>query len=248
MNRLLMLNWPGPKLALALALVLSLSHVVCGQGLQDESSQKRVSNQMLLQQLFSISRNKGLQKELELSDEQLQDIGPLIQNYAQKAQQFQFDNREKLSAIRAAMAERDFEKVQLLNEEIQAKSTEMINETIDELNELLVPDQLARLRQIGLQQAIKTMSGNGDLFGVPLVLAKRLELSDEQTQALRKVVEEEREKYWKEVTKLQKAAMDRILLKLPAEKRDLYRDIVGDHFEKGMAQKKQADERSGFRN
>jgi Spy/CpxP family protein refolding chaperone len=152
-----------------------------------------------------------VQKELDLLDEQKKDIQKLIDD--SRAQM-----RDAFSGLRDLSREERREKFAEMREKMRS-----MNEKLQkELNEVLLPHQQDRLKQIALQ-----LQGNQALSN-PEVAAK-LGLSDKQKDQLAQVQEEGREKMREMFTSAREAGGDREAMreKFAQMREDLDKQIEG---------------------
>jgi hypothetical protein len=184
----------------------------------------KIDSQILAQQLFSISRNQVLLKELEIVDAQ-----------ASELQKISLDFQQKFTAISLANSKIMVEAQQAgkrVNYDDYLKPLNELSRQMEAaLEEVLLAHQVKRIKQLAIRQQLQIQSGYADDLSLPLTLARQLELSPAEVQALQEMVKQTRAAYEEKVQKLQSEARDKILKSLPADKRKAFGDIVGEPFD-----------------
>lgn len=192
---------------------------------------RNVPEEMLLQQLVSIAHNPRLRDELEIIDKQVSELAEVLRDYQQERQQFMMENRKDMELAQQAAREGMGEVAQGVMRELQKEMREKSAAHFKRINEILLPHQIKRFRQIALQMMLKHASGYGDEFGMPLALADHLGLSPKEKESLRKTVEDARTEFSEEVKALRETTRNKILNAIPAEKRKEYHALIGDLFD-----------------
>ncbi len=197
---------------------------------------KMVENQQLIQHLYQVANNQLIRKELEIVDDQLKELAEIMKSYQLKQSKIMMEYRKEIMEAQQAMAEGDNNRVAELGMMIQEKMGKHVAATMENLESVLLPHQLRRLRQLAKQQMLKYQSGYGDEFGIAYALADELELTDEQKEKLKEVIEEAREEYAKKLERLKKSTREKIMKALPKDKREKYAEIIGEpyDFDAGM--------------
>ncbi len=168
--------------------------------------------------------NEGVQKELKLDAGQVEKATAAVQKVREKHQDEMTKLREEGPDAR--------DKMMALNQTIST-------ETMKELDTILKPDQIKRLKQLQLQQR------GVQAFADPEV-EKALKLTNEQKEKVKTIASDSqtqmRELFqpgggadFQEMAKkraaLQKESMDRIASVLTAEQKQTWKDLVGQPFE-----------------
>ncbi len=153
-------------------------------------------------------RSEQIQKELEIVEDQLKEIETIGE-----------DMRESFQGMR-----------DMSQEERETKMTEINKDFQTRVNEILLPHQQKRLKQIGLQMAGRGRDGaagsltEGDL-------SKELKITDEQKAKLKEVAEKARINMEEKTKKLREEFESEILAVLTDEQRAQYKEMVGDTIE-----------------
>lgn len=172
-------------------------------------------------------RNTGVQKELKLSEEQIQKIGEVTKEIQTKHQD-------------------DFAKVRELPQEergpkMREVMTAISEETQKALKEVLKPEQSKRLRQIELQNSMAvTVLTQPDVD-------KTLKLTDEQKEKIKTIAEDAQQEIrglfqpggdpqegFKKIAALRKETMERAVSVLNADQKKAWKDMTGEPFEVKM--------------
>lgn len=178
---------------------------------------------------FGLLTDKKVQEELELVDDQIEELEDLqkeamqeIRDMFSEMQDSGGDRREAFRNIREKMQER-------------MKPYE------ERVNDVLLPHQQTRLKQLGYQSSGR-FSGAGGVFDNQALLDD-LDISDKQRDELKEAVEKAREKLQKEYKKLVKDAEDDILKVLDSDQRKKFKELVGDSFQFDNAWQRRGSDR-----
>jgi hypothetical protein len=136
--------------------------------------------------------------------------------------------QERQRALQQEMADQlrqiDFTDTENLPSQIK----EIRNSAEREMNELLLPHQVKRLRQLRMQSLLQRRDLVQVLTADPI--KSDLEITDEQSQELRDYQVQMQEDLQREIAKLQDKARSRLLSKLnPSQKRQV-EEMIGDTF------------------
>jgi hypothetical protein len=113
-------------------------------------------------------------------------------------------------------------------ENLPSQIKEIRNSAEREMNELLLPHQVKRLRQLRMQSLLQRRDLVQVLTADPI--KSDLEITDEQSQELRDYQVQMQEDLQREIAKLQDKARSRLLSKLnPSQKRQV-EEMIGDTF------------------
>jgi len=190
----------------------------------------KVNPDFLVQQLFSISHSKVLMKELEIVDSQAKELSRISQDYQKLL--FTVNQANQQIMLKAQQEGR-----KLNYDEYMKPMSEVTKKMEAELEELLLPHQVKRIKQLAVRQQLVVLSGYSDDLSYPLELAKPMGLSSVELKELKELVSNTRAEYEEKVKKLQDDARDKILKSLPEEKREIYLDIVGEPFDFDASQR-----------
>lgn len=155
-------------------------------------------------------RDDKVKAELNLVPDQEKKIEELNESLREKA-------REAFSNFR-----------DLSDEERTAKFQEFRDSSQKEYDAILLPQQRERLKQLMLQQSQQFSRSPG---GINDTLAKELNITDAQKEALTKKAEEVRAELQKKMAKIQEEAKAEILSVLTAEQRSKLEKLMGTKFE-----------------
>ncbi len=163
--------------------------------------------------------NKSVQKELKVSDEQVEKLNTLATETMAK-------NRERFQGFQ-----------DLSQEERQSKMREAQAELHKGLDGVLKPEQVKRFKQIELQ------IGGFNAFGQPRV-QEALKLTDEQKTKVREISEEargampsredfqsDREAAMKKRAEISKGATEKVTALLTEDQKKEWKDLAGEPFD-----------------
>ena len=157
-------------------------------------------------------RNESVQKDLELSSEQIELIEGLSQGRG--------GDRESIMAeLDGLSGDERMEKMR----EIRDRRTEEMKK---EINDILLPHQVERLEQIANQASAQ--GGARSLMGGSL--ADKLGITEDQKERLRTKAEELQKEMNEKIAKLRAEMQDELLAELTADQRAQYREMMGDAF------------------
>jgi len=193
-------------------------------------SMRNVENQQLVMQVMSLSNNQSLQRELAITDEQLELLRPVGQRYLKFAGELSTKYKNELAEAQELFQNNDAEGGKKLLGKFQTEMFEFVDELSAKVEDILLPHQISRLKQISKRQTSKLINKHGDEFGVPLALANQIGLSQQETKDLEETIAKVREEFYEEVAKLREKAQAKILKSLPSEKRDKLIELVGEDF------------------
>ena len=180
--------------------------VASAQGLQQSAGGGGRGND-----LMNLLRNEMVQKELDLVDEQVEEIESVMEEMWSEMR----ERMGKMRDIRDLTPEERRDRYADIRKEMDDRRSKYQ----EEIDEVLLPNQLERLKQIGVQSRARRY-GDGSI-GVLQNKEFLAELGiDEETQEkLAKKTEEVLEKLQKQVVELRKKAEKEILGVLPSESR-----------------------------
>jgi phytoene dehydrogenase-like protein len=200
-----------------------------------ERGKKQAQTQMMLHQLLSITNNAELAKELQLVDEQLEKLRPLVEEYMKRMRETSAENQENYRKISEFVRAGKQQEAIELNMKVQEESMNTSEESFKKIEQILLPHQINRIQQLGLQQKVKLQSPYYGMLGMPLMLSEELELTDEQQEKLEKATKEADAEMRKAIEKLSDRLMKHVLESLPKEKREEYKEIIGDLYDADAA-------------
>lgn len=165
---------------------------------------------------FSMLNNPSVQKDIELVGDQLKKVQELQSNFAKRMQEEIGDlskggiNPDRFKGIPELMKR--------LREEQKA-----------EMESLLLPHQLDRLKQVALQTHMK-QAGTANALASEAI-AEQLGITDEQKDKLKQRAEEVKKKLAEDVAKLKAKAEEDLLSVLDSKQRAKLKELAGDKFE-----------------
>ena len=172
---------------------------------------------------FSLLRSGQVQEELDLMDDQKEQIGELEQEMRASMREMFAENRQDWSGKSA-------EERREMWTEIQAKMKSRMDEIKPKLSEVLLPAQQKRLSELAFQSQIQRSGGMLSERGSN-VLKEKLNITDEQFEAMKKKAEEARKTFEAKVAKLRREAEAQVLSVLSEEQRSEYKALQGESFE-----------------
>lgn len=166
---------------------------------------------------LALISNPQVQEALEVIPSQVREIEDLVASAQEKMRAVFQELRDGGDGDRQAQADR-----------IRERMTEVNNGFRTQLEDVLLPHQMKRLKQISFQQETRGRGNavlNGDRLG------EVLKLSDSQKDKLKAKAEEVEKKLRERVAKLRKEAEDELLSVLTPDQKSQYNDLAGDPFE-----------------
>lgn len=168
--------------------------------------------------VFFLIQDENVRKDLELVEDQVTKLREIGRKSFEGM-------REMFSGFRDLSEEEREKKMTEIREKMQ-KRTEEIQK---EMNEVLLPHQRERLKQITLQSRLRR--GNTSDALASETITKELGITDEQKEKL-KAAQEEAEKELREKTeKLRQELKDKVLKVLTAEQRAKFEKMIGEKIE-----------------
>ena len=169
--------------------------------------------------------NEKVREELEMMDDQYDDLVAMQKRVQERAAEqlrgMDFKDRENLvSQIR----------------KIQEQAEE-------DLNSVLLPHQLQRLRQLRNQSRLRNRSLVDLLTSDPV--KSELEVTDKQAEKLREEEKEIRADLEKQIAELREEAQQRLLSKLKPSQREKAQELIGDAFEFPDEKKRERGKKKG---
>ncbi len=155
--------------------------------------------------------DKNIRADLEMVDDQYEELKRL--------------NSEIQNRMADQIRGLDFRDTGNLTSRIRAMSEQSQND----LNSVLLPHQVTRLRQIRMQSQLRRRSLVDILTSDPL--KTELDITDRQTAELRQEEQEIEEDLAREIAKLREKARDRLLSKLKPNQKAEVKEMLGDAFD-----------------
>jgi Spy/CpxP family protein refolding chaperone len=166
-----------------------------------------------------------VQQELQLVDEQKEKVRGIAEETQNKARD---EMRELFSEMRDLSDDERRAKFGELRPKMEAKMEALTAESTKQLEKVLLPHQLDRLRQIDLQTKMR-YRGAGALTGGDV--AKALNLTEEQREKLEKRAAEVQEELQTKIKQLQADARKKMLDVLTPDQQAQLEKMMGQQFE-----------------
>lgn len=174
---------------------------------------------------FSLLNKPNVQQELSLVDEQVERLKEVRKNFRNRMKEVTSQMQNDTGNFR--LDPDMIKKLQELTKEINEQKRE-------EIEGLLLPEQIERLKQIALQSTMKHQ-GTVNALGNKEV-AEALGLDKEQIKSLRKRSKELAQKVQEDIMALREKAREDLLEELSDEQREKLDELLGDKFEQKEAE------------
>lgn len=155
--------------------------------------------------------DENVRRDLEMVDDQYKELQTASQAIQKRA-------GEQLRSL-------DFSDRENLMEQIR----KMRSSAEEELNSLLLPHQVKRLRQIRFQSQVRRKTLVGILTSDPVM--SDLDISDTQADELKDAEKEIREEMEKEIKKLREKAKNKLLARLKPKQKKEVEEMIGDSYD-----------------
>ncbi len=194
---------------------------------QQDRQQRRQRGGATLNRFFE---NKDVQKELKLTDEQAEKAQKVVKDIADK-------HKDEFAKLQDVPMEERISKSREL-------ARQVTDETLKGLSDTLKPEQITRLKQILLQQRLRSSFGGVAVFLDPRV-EEALKLTDKQKDDLRTMADDarkevreiiqgagqDRQAARQKVRDLQKEKVANAEALLTADQKKAWKDLLGDPVE-----------------
>ncbi len=207
-----------------------------------EEQKKQMETQFIMQQLMMLGHDSELRKELEVVEDQVEKVKKLSQDYQKEMMKFYSDNREMIEEMQKLYQDGETEAAQEMGKAYQEKNREFMQGHMEKVQEVLLPHQIDRLKQIAKQQQTKLMNRFNDEFGVAVSLADELGLTAQEKKRLIDTVKKARDEYYKTVEAAKKKAKDKILGVLTTEQKEKMTELIGDDWDQDAMRRKNREE------
>jgi len=168
--------------------------------------------------IFGLMQDENVRKDAEITEEQLTKIREIGRKMFE-------GGREQFQGLRDLSEEEREKKMTEIRENMAKRATELQKE----VNDVLLPHQVARLKQITLQSRLRR--GNTSDAIASDAVAKELGITDEQKEKLKAAQEEAQKEMQEKLTKLQDELKAKVLKVLTAEQRAKFEKMVGEKIE-----------------
>jgi len=168
--------------------------------------------------VFSLAQNRGVQKEIELVDDQLQQLKKINEEFSKRIQEQMQAIQDNKGNFDIGNAKRLAELIRELGEEKNAK-----------MEEVFLPHQLERLKQISIQTQMKR-SGEQALFSNREVI-EALDLSEKQQEELTKKAKELKQEMEEKIKEWKEKAREELFDELTREQKEKLKTMLGNDFD-----------------
>ncbi|MGY8766890.1 MAG: hypothetical protein ACKVH8_00495 [Pirellulales bacterium] len=169
--------------------------------------------------IFGLIFNPQVQEEAEILDDQVNDIREIMDGM-----------RQKMGEIFSGMRDMDQDEREAAREGLFEKMREARAEIEEEVNAVLMPHQMTRIKQIALQQKLNRGGGGGSALTRGPV-AEALGLTEVQIEELEEKRLEIEEDLREKVSALQKEAQKELISVLTPSQQDTLKELLGVSFE-----------------
>ena len=167
--------------------------------------------------IFGLAQNNGVQKEIELVDEQLAQMKEINEEFTKRTQ-------ELFAGIHGENGNIDLSNIGNLASTIKS----IKKEKEDKMKEVLLPHQFARLKQISLQTQMKRNGQSTLLANQDIVEA--LDLSEEQQEKIKERAEELKKELEEDIKELKEKSRQKLLKELTSDQRKKLEEMMGDDY------------------
>jgi Spy/CpxP family protein refolding chaperone len=171
--------------------------------------------------MLGLAQREEVQQELQLVDEQRDKVQGLADDMRNKI-------RDEMRPIFEQMRDLSDDERRAKFGEIRTKFESLNAEFEKQLDKVLLPHQVERLKQIDLQSRIQRQGTSALTSGD---IAKTLDLTDEQREKLEKRAEEVRQELQAQIRQLQVDARKKMLDVLTPEQQAKLQKLMGEQFD-----------------
>ncbi len=166
--------------------------------------------------------NKAIREEIEMVDDQYEDLKNLNSQIARRL-------GEQLRSIDFSEPKNAALEIRRIRDQAQ-----------EEINSVLLPHQVARLRQIRFQSLLRSRTLMQILTSDPM--RSELDISDRQTEKLRAAEEEIKKRLAEKIAKLQEQAREELISNLNPSQQTAVKEMIGDAFDLNQLANQKADD------
>ena len=181
--------------------------------------------------LGQLLRNKSIQKELELVDEQIEKLKHVGKEMSEKS-------REMFSGMRDLSEKERREKRQ----EMRKKMGELSKQAREQVDSILMPNQQKRYREIMIQEQMRRGGLTRALRGK---LAEELGVTDEQRKKMQEAAKVINKELQEKMKKARDEAREKLLETLTSEQRAKLKEMVGEEYKPEPRMRRQRDGNGG---
>ena len=165
---------------------------------------------------FSMLNNPSVQKDLQLVDDQLQQIEDINAEFSKKI-------KDQIGDLKDEDGNFSFSNPMELSELIQ----DLRQQQQDQIDQILLPNQQRRLKQVARQMKMKRTGTAKSLTGQ---LAEELGISSEQQARIEKRSKELQEEINQKLAELKAKAKEELMCELSQDQRRKLEELLGDEF------------------
>ncbi len=191
---------------------------------------KTLQTQLFMHHLLQVGFSSELQEELEVVDHQVESLKELAEDYQRDMVEFRKKNVQVGLEIRKLMKEGNNEEAVKLGEESQNRNKELLERYMEKAAEVLLPDQIKRLKKIAKRRDVKYMNQPQGEFSVVATVADEIGLSMAEKERLKAAIREARKEYHATVKEAKKKAQEKILATLTPEQLENLKEIFGEDY------------------
>jgi Spy/CpxP family protein refolding chaperone len=158
-----------------------------------------------------------IREEIEITDDQLADLEAM-------GEEMRDQMRSMFEGMRDLSPDERRERFATMRDDMQ----DIQSQAEDRMNEILLPHQVARLREINLQQQVRRGGLEGALQGE---LAEELGITDEQREQMVAKAQELQQEMQQKIEQLRKDAQDELMSLLTPDQRSKLDSLMGTDFE-----------------
>jgi len=198
--------------------------------------------QMFMQQLMQLNFNSELRKELEVVEDQVESVKKLGEDYQREMIKFHQEHGKLTNEIQKLYQEGKYQEAQEVGEEYQRLNKEFSDGYKKKAEEVLLPHQIQRLKQIAKRQGARYMNQFGDEFGVVASVADEIGMSANEKERLIDAIKAARKEYYAAVDDAKKKANEKIMAALTTEQKEKMQELLGEEYDQEATQRKAREE------
>ena len=231
------------RFALAIFGILAMN---CSGAAQDIVPQLRSETQAKLREFESIMKDKietmrmvnellpivvkdpSVLEKLAIPNYQEVELKTILKNYQNDLATLARIRIDDLQEVQRAAANNDMDTVVLRNIELDTAKLEISADAMKRIEDVILPHQVSRLKQIALQKRLTSTTRHFGLLGAPYELAQRMEIGPSDLQKLKRLTEELNDKLEEEIRALHEKYLKEIVDSLPTKTRESIMDQLGE--------------------
>lgn len=167
--------------------------------------------------LAGLMRSDEVRRELEVTDEQLTDLEAMGEEL-----------RGEMRSMFEGMRDLSPEERQQRFQDLRADMEDLRAEAEERMGDILLPHQLARLKEISIQQQVRRGGLQGALRGN---LAEELGITEEQREQMTEKAQALQQEMQAKIEEMRKEAQEELMSLLTADQRAKLESMMGSEFE-----------------